>query len=93
MHTVNTTGYPPEIPRETPGGNPLHIKEETMKTIREYFIESGVDTAVLDRNPARERILDGQLARLERIGWKHWGISFGRTRKDGRELAAEIWFT
>lgn len=42
--------------------------------IREIFEKSGWNTDGLDRNPARERILDGQLARLERIGYEYWGV-------------------
>jgi hypothetical protein len=42
--------------------------------IREIFEESGWNTDGLDKNPTRERILDGQLARLERIGWEYWEV-------------------
>ena len=56
--------------------------------IREIFEKDNWPTEDLDRNPARERILDGQLARLERIGWKYWGV----LRVPGRK-AAKIWFT
>ncbi len=42
--------------------------------IREIFEKYGFPTDGLDKNPTRERILDGQLARLERIGYKYWGV-------------------
>ena len=56
--------------------------------IREIFEKYGFPTDGLDKNPTRERILDGQLARLERIGWKYWAVSLVPGRK-----VAEIWFT
>ena len=43
--------------------------------IREIFEKDNWPTEDLDRNPARERILDGQLARLERIGYEYWGVT------------------
>lgn len=51
--------------------------------IREIFEKCEWPTEDLDRNPARERILDGQLARLERIGWNYWGV----TRSGGKLVA------